>query len=370
MARTMICDANNRPVFRKPRKDPKTGKTTPATRKAWLESQPMIVESSLTGHSVICKVCRDLVQLHPRYLYQVENWQKHIRLECSGRVREEGDSEPPAPKRRRLTRGSEPVMRTQMTLRSTRQTARRVEADRRLEQENIDDDETDVEDSPPDLYSSLAMLLPRTITFLILAAAGATAVLAAPVPVDEASNIDHAGIPQDFQESAQKFTSRLTGRKGRSTNIGGPGNQPKGDNYAATLPSPLAAVVLNKWTRIASSPIYSINEEHIDHLFKKFRRHRARKADMDMLNEYLYLAAYWPAVRGAVQEELRHISPRNSQWPVLNRLSTGKIEGGDLRIAFGFTAEELEKESEKILEKIQKAALSESPTSSTMNLDF
>ncbi|KAJ3822288.1 hypothetical protein F5880DRAFT_702283 [Lentinula raphanica] len=221
------------------------------------------------------------------------------------------------------------------------------------------------QDSPPDLYSSLAMLLPRTITFLILAAAGATVVLAAPVPVVEASNIDHAEIPQDFQESAQKSTSRLTGRKGRSTNIGGPGKQPKGDNYAAILPSPLAAVVLNKWTRIASSPIYSINKEHIDHLFKNFRRHRARKADMDMLNEYLYLAAYWPAVRGAVQEELRHISPRNSQWPVLNRLSTGKIEGGDLRIAFGFTAEELEKESEKILEKIQKAALSESPTSST-----
>ncbi|KAJ3767581.1 hypothetical protein FB446DRAFT_707699 [Lentinula raphanica] len=146
------------------------------------------------------------------------------------------------------------------------------------------------------------MLLPRTITFLFLAAAGATVVLAAPVPVDEASNIDHAGISHDFQgfmvsvESAQKSTSRLTGRKGRSTNIGGPD---------------------------------------------------------------------WPAVRGAVQEELRHISPRNSQGPVLNRLSTGKIEGGDLRIAFGFTAEELEKESEKILEKIQKAALSESPTSST-----
>ncbi|KAJ3969533.1 hypothetical protein EV361DRAFT_344464 [Lentinula raphanica] len=158
------------------------------------------------------------------------------------------------------------------------------------------------------------MLLPRTITFLIFAAAGATVVLAAPVPVDEASNIDHAGIPQDFQgesiairfslpgfmvsvESAQKSTSRLTGRKGRSTNIGGPGKQPKGDNYAAILPSPLAAMVLNKWTRIASSPIYSINKEHIDHLFKNFRRHRARKADMDMLNEYLYLAAYWPAVR-------------------------------------------------------------------------
>ncbi|KAJ3835241.1 hypothetical protein F5878DRAFT_693322 [Lentinula raphanica] len=221
------------------------------------------------------------------------------------------------------------------------------------------------------------MLLPRTITFLIFAAAGATVVLAAPVPVDEASNIDHAGIPQDFQgfmvsvESAQKSTSRLTGRKGRSTNIGGPGKQPKGDNYAAILPSPLAAMVLNKWTRIASSPIYSINKEHIDHLFKNFRRHRARKADMDMLNEYLYLAAcLWrllacSPIGGAVQEELRHISPRNSQWPVLNRLSTGKIEGGDLRIAFGFTAEELEKESEKILEKIQKAALSESPTSST-----
>ncbi|KAJ3822287.1 hypothetical protein F5880DRAFT_1507901 [Lentinula raphanica] len=146
MARTMICDANNRPVFRKPRKDPKTGKTTPATRKAWLESQPMIVESSLTEHSVICKTCRDLVQLHPRYLYQVENWQKHIRSECTGRAHEEGDSEPPAPKRRRLTRSSEPVApRTQMTLRSTRKTVRRVEADRRLEQENFDDDETDVE---------------------------------------------------------------------------------------------------------------------------------------------------------------------------------------------------------------------------------
>ncbi|KAJ3963563.1 hypothetical protein EV361DRAFT_956876 [Lentinula raphanica] len=101
--------------------------------------------SSLTEHSVICKVCRDLVQLHPRYLYHVQHWQKHVRSECTGRVREEGDLEPPVPKRRRLTRGSEPVARTQMTLRSTRQTARRVEADRRLEQENFDDDETDVE---------------------------------------------------------------------------------------------------------------------------------------------------------------------------------------------------------------------------------
>ncbi|KAJ3742307.1 hypothetical protein DFH05DRAFT_202049 [Lentinula detonsa] len=149
MARTMICDARNRPVFSRPRKD-RSGETTPATRKAWLESQPSIVNSSVKEHSVVCKDCQNVIQLHPRLCFNIENWQTHIAKECPCLPGREGESEP-ARKRRRLAKGSEPVMRTQMTLRSRRQSDLRedrteVEMNRRSEQENLNDDETDVED--------------------------------------------------------------------------------------------------------------------------------------------------------------------------------------------------------------------------------
>lgn len=135
MARTMICDAHNRPIFRRPRKDPATGKTTPATRKAWLRSQPAILGSSVEEHSVICKNCQNLIQLHPRFLYQIENWQIHIK-DCY----EEAVGGEPARKRRRITRSSESGTRTQMTLRS--RSLLEVEVDERLAQ---DPDKTDEE---------------------------------------------------------------------------------------------------------------------------------------------------------------------------------------------------------------------------------
>ncbi|KAJ3903088.1 hypothetical protein F5879DRAFT_1039367 [Lentinula edodes] len=135
----MICDAHNRPIFRRPRKDPVTGRTTPATRKAWLRSQPAILVSSVEEHSVICKDCQNLVQLHPRFLYQIENWQIHMK-DCS----QQAVGGEPARKRRRITRGSESGTRTQMTLRSQR--LLEVEVDERLAQDPDKTDEEDIEE--------------------------------------------------------------------------------------------------------------------------------------------------------------------------------------------------------------------------------
>ncbi|KAJ3806745.1 hypothetical protein EV368DRAFT_61667 [Lentinula lateritia] len=131
----MICDAHNRPIFRRPRKDPATGRTTPATRKAWLRSQLAIFGSSVEEHSVICKNCQNLIPLHPRLLYQIENWQIHIN-NCD----EQAVGGEPARKRRRITRSSESGTKTQMTLRSRR--SLEVEDDERLAQ---DPDKTDEE---------------------------------------------------------------------------------------------------------------------------------------------------------------------------------------------------------------------------------
>ncbi|KAJ3863143.1 hypothetical protein EV359DRAFT_82651 [Lentinula novae-zelandiae] len=135
----MICDVHNRPIFRRPRKDPATGKTTPATRKAWLRSQPAILGSSVEEHSVICKNCQNLIQLHPRFLYQIENWQIHIK-DCY----EEAVGGEPARKRRRITRSSESGTRTQMTLRS--RSLLEVEVDERLAQDPDKTDEEDIEE--------------------------------------------------------------------------------------------------------------------------------------------------------------------------------------------------------------------------------
>ncbi|KAJ3819678.1 hypothetical protein F5880DRAFT_1075712 [Lentinula raphanica] len=186
------------------------------------------------------------------------------------------------------------------------------------------------------------MLLPRTVPFLILAAAGATAVLATPVLVDETRNIDRAGNTQN-SDAPNESTRKVVFRRANINDISGKGKEPKGGDYVPIAPRPSVEEIQGKFDRIKTArngSMYELNKKQVDDLYKRFEQRSFTKKDMDVLNEYLYLATHWDEVQQSVRAKIPVTHP-SRQLMALTRLSVGKMEPGDLSTGLGYTQDTL-----------------------------